>query len=857
MARLRIETAPEITVYDEAFVIKAAANATAPLIQLKNSSGANVGNISANGILTVASVIASNAGTASTDLATRGYVDSLAAGTNWHAAVAWGTNEPLPACVYHNGTNGVGATLIGNAFGALVVDGATVEQGESLLIKDQVDAKQNGIYTITDTGGASAYFVLTRREDADNSPAGEVKPGDAVYVVNGAATVGNSYVVTSEGTGTGGQISIGVDNITYSIFAGTAATQAGAGLTRTGYVINVISADAARIQVNANSIDLATVNVTSNGGSNTTTFVDNVATDSYGRVTGVRSASVDFTGFALSANSVLTGTPTAPTAPNASTSTTQIATTEFVQARALIAESNAANSAANIFIQKSILDAKGDIIVGSADDTFSKLSVGTNGHFLRANSSAGVGIEWASIPTINNLDDVGDVTITTATSGQFLKYNGSAWINELIPALNSIDDITGVTITDLASGNFLKYNGSAWVNDLIDLGTDTVGNYVSDVTAGTGITISHTQGEGSTANVSITNTAVTAGSYTYPSITVNAQGQLTAASNGTAPVTSVTGGTGVTISGTTTPTISIGQSVATNASVSFGTISTDGNVTVGGNLIVTGTTTTVNQTSLNISDPLIYLNGGSEITDPDLGFAGNYNDGTYRHAGLFSDASDSHKFKFFKGLTVEPTAPINTAHGSYAAADVVANTFESTVATGTAPFTVASTTVVTNLNADLLDGQSSAYYAPIDGPTFTGTVTLPANTVTSAMIAEGTVVNADISATAAIDQNKIADTILNQQTASYTLVLNDKNKMVEISNTSATTLTIPADNSVNFATGATIVILQTNTGQITLTAGAGVTLNATPGAKLRTQWSSATLVKRAANTWVALGDLSA
>ena len=133
----------------------------------------------------------------------------------------------------------------------------------------------------------------------------------------------------------------------------------------------------------------------------------------------------------------------------------------------------------------------------------------------------------------------------------------------------------------------------------------------------------------------------------------------------------------------------------------------------------------------------------------------------------------------------------------------------------------------------------------------------PSNFEGKKVLVEGTVVNVDIAANAAIEQNKIADTILNQQTASYTLVLDDKNKMVEISNTSATTLTIPADNSVNFATGATIVILQTNTGQITLTAGAGVTLNTTPGAKLRTQWSSATLVKRAANTWVALGDLSA
>jgi hypothetical protein len=51
--------------------------------------------------------------------------------------------------------------------------------------------------------------------------------------------------------------------------------------------------------------------------------------------------------------------------------------------------------------------------------------------------------------------------------------------------------------------------------------------------------------------------------------------------------------------------------------------------------------------------------------------------------------------------------------------------------------------------------------------------------------------------------------------------------------------------------------LQTGTGQTTIVATGGVTINATPGLKLRTQWSSATLIKRAENTWVAIGDLSA
>jgi hypothetical protein len=125
------------------------------------------------------------------------------------------------------------------------------------------------------------------------------------------------------------------------------------------------------------------------------------------------------------------------------------------------------------------------------------------------------------------------------------------------------------------------------------------------------------------------------------------------------------------------------------------------------------------------------------------------------------------------------------------------------------------------------------------------------------MILDGTIANADISATAAIEQGKIADTTINAQVASYTLVLADKNKLVEISNASANTLTVPPNSSVAFPIGSTITILQTGAGQCTLTAGAGVTVNGTPGLKLRTTWSSATLIKRATDTWVALGDMVA
>lgn len=97
-----------------------------------------------------------------------------------------------------------------------------------------------------------------------------------------------------------------------------------------------------------------------------------------------------------------------------------------------------------------------------------------------------------------------------------------------------------------------------------------------------------------------------------------------------------------------------------------------------------------------------------------------------------------------------------------------------------------------------------------------------------------------------------------QKTASYTLsALTERDSMIEVSSTSGTTVTIPLDSTLNFPVGASIDILQTNTGQVTIAGAAGVTVNATPGLKLRTQWSSATLTKRGENLWVVMGDLTA
>jgi hypothetical protein len=97
----------------------------------------------------------------------------------------------------------------------------------------------------------------------------------------------------------------------------------------------------------------------------------------------------------------------------------------------------------------------------------------------------------------------------------------------------------------------------------------------------------------------------------------------------------------------------------------------------------------------------------------------------------------------------------------------------------------------------------------------------------------------------------------NSQTGtSYTLVLADAGKVVEMTNSSANTLTIPPNSSVAFPVGTIIEVYQGGAGQTTIAAGSGVTLRAPDGAKLAKQYASASLRKRATNEWVLAGSVT-
>ena len=113
-------------------------------------------------------------------------------------------------------------------------------------------------------------------------------------------------------------------------------------------------------------------------------------------------------------------------------------------------------------------------------------------------------------------------------------------------------------------------------------------------------------------------------------------------------------------------------------------------------------------------------------------------------------------------------------------------------------------------------------------------------------------------ATSLYSTNAVVDhSTTNVRTANYTFLIGDDGIIVEANSTSPITLTVPLDSTTNFPIGSKITLIRTNTGDVTI-AGAtvAVTVNATPGLKLRAQWSAATLLKRAANTWILMGDLS-
>jgi len=211
----------------------------------------------AGGTMTGA-LILSGAPTSDLHAATKIYVDNVTAGINFHESVHAASVSNL-STIYNNGTSGVGATLTADTNRAFsTLDGESVVVGQRVLIKNQTDSKQNGIYTLTTVGSGSAPWVLTRATDADNNPVGEMKTGDFVFVINGTANASVGYINNS----TANPIVIGTDNISYTEFSAGKTVVAGSGLTEetpgtlsiaTGAITSAMIADGAIVDADVNA----------------------------------------------------------------------------------------------------------------------------------------------------------------------------------------------------------------------------------------------------------------------------------------------------------------------------------------------------------------------------------------------------------------------------------------------------------------------------------------------------------------------------------------------------------------------------------------------------------------------------
>jgi len=170
-----------------------------------------------------------------------------------------------------------------------------------------------------------------------------------------------------------------------------------------------------------------------------------------------------------------------------------------------------------------------------------------------------------------------------------------------------------------------------------------------------------------------------------------------------------------------------------------------------------------------------------------------------------------------------------------------------TATAGTNTTQIATTAFVTGAVSDLVASAPSTLNTLNELAAALGNDANYATTITNALAAKASKTELDAATLSSF----------NAQASSYTLALSDATNMVEMTGSSANTVTIPTNASVAFPVGTAIDIFQRGTGQTTIAAAAGVTVLYTPGLKLRAQYSAATAIKRDTNTWIVSGDLTA
>jgi hypothetical protein len=159
------------------------------------------------------------------DAANKRYVDSAVVGIDWKPSVRLATTAPI--------------TLATDLENGDTLDGVTLATGDRVLVKNQTDATENGIYVVAASGAP------TRSTDADT--AAEITASFAVFVEEGTVNTDSGWTLTNNGT-----VTIGTTELAFTQFTGLGQITAGAGLTKTANTLDVIGGDG--ITVNADSV---------------------------------------------------------------------------------------------------------------------------------------------------------------------------------------------------------------------------------------------------------------------------------------------------------------------------------------------------------------------------------------------------------------------------------------------------------------------------------------------------------------------------------------------------------------------------------------------------------------------------
>jgi len=576
------------------------------------------------------------------------------------------------------------------------------------------------------------------------------------------------------------------------------------------------------------------------------------------------------------ASPALTGTPTAPTA-SGTTNTTQIATTEFVQTKV------------------------NELIGGAPDllNTLNELAAALNDD---ENFAADVTTSLAAKASLVNLSDHNNTTENV---------HGIADTTVLVTATNLSDSITDAI--DTHNGLTTNVHGIADTSELVtdsdlagavsvvsgDLGTHTGLTTSVHGIADTSLLVTQADLEDAIDGASVDQSSLAGTGIDWNSAQSRFDIDSTIATTAYADQAEADA---ITAAGTAAGT-AISNAVAALTKSSVGLANVD-NTSDASKPVSTAT-----QTALDLKAPLANPTftgtvAGVTATHVGLGNVDNTADTAKPVSTATQTALDLKANLESPALTGVPTAPTaaaatNTtqvATTAYVRGEVAALVNSAGATLDTLGEIATALGNDANLSATLTS--AIALKAPLASPTFTGTVTLPTGTVTSGMILDGTILDADVNASAAIAQSKISGltsdlaakaplasptftgtvtvaasgvaftdgtqtkaavpsiTTIIPKSAAYTLgSLTERDSLIEFS--AAAVVSIPTDATLNYPIGTSIDILQTGTGAVSIAAvtPGTTTVNATPGLTLRGQWSSATLLKRAANTWVVFGDL--